>query len=527
MRNMGPEIHPAQQDWDVIIVGGALTGAAVAIQLLKQNPHLKLAIIESSPAHKRRVGESTVEVSSYFLGRVLGLSSELNRNHISKQGLRFWFSNDSVSHFSECSELGPRFNVLFPGYQIDRASLDETVLSKAVSLGATLLRPVKALDVTLHEGQTQSVECSSPTERYTLKGRWVIDASGVRALIARKYGWITRNTKHPTATVWSRWKGVTDWDDETLLKEAPAWGQAVVGVRNNATNHLVGKGWWSWWIPLQNGDVSIGLVYDQRLFELPPGKHLGDRLATHLRSHPMGARLLKNATYIQGDVSLRSHLAYSSNHFAGDGFALIGDAAGFLDPFYSPGLDWVAYGVMATAKLISDALEKKYACPHAIATHNQQFKLSYSRWFNALYKDKYYYIGDYELMTLALRLDLGAYYLGAVSRPYHLGPNSLTIPSFAQPEARWPAAIMAFYNRRLAAIGRKRMTDGRWGQKNANHQFYLFSYRLNASLPLRLLGALTAYLRLELKELFHPQPHILVSPEQTPDPQVDKPSSPP
>jgi flavin-dependent dehydrogenase len=522
MRSTGPQVHPAQQDWDVIVVGGALTGAAVAIQLLKRNPRLKLAIVESSPIHKRRVGESTVEISSYFLGRVLGLSAELNRNHISKQGLRFWFSNDSVNHFSECSELGPRFNVLFPGYQIDRAALDEVVLAKAASLGATILRPVKALDVSLHEGKTQTVECSSPVECFTLKGRWVVDASGVRALIARKQGWITRNEKHPTAAVWSRWKGVTDWDDETLLTEAPAWGQSVVGVRNNATNHLVGKGWWSWWIPLQNGDVSIGLVYDQRLFELPPGDNLGDRLATHLRSHPMGARLLNNATCIQGDVSLRSHLAYSSSRFAGDGFALIGDAAGFLDPFYSPGLDWVTYGVMATAQLIGDALENKHARPHAIATHNQHFKLSYSRWFHALYKDKYYYIGDYELMSLALRLDLGAYYLGAVSRPYRLGPDSLAIPSFAQPEARWPAAIMAFYNRRLAAIGRKRMTDGRWGHKNASHQFYLFSYRLNAFLALRLLAALTAYLRLELTEMLR----TLVSPKQ-PGPQGAKPVSPP
>lgn len=144
------------EEWDVIIVGGALSGAATAVELLNRNCELKVLIIESRLEHKRRVGESTVEVSSYFLERVLGLSGELNRNHISKQGLRLWFNNDRTQTLADCSELGPKFNVLFPGYQIDRSRLDEFVLAKAVSLGASLKRPAKVVGHVLKAGGYQS-----------------------------------------------------------------------------------------------------------------------------------------------------------------------------------------------------------------------------------------------------------------------------------------------------------------------------------------------------------------------------------
>ena len=43
------------------------------------------------------------------------------------------------------------------------------------------------------------------------------------------------------------------------------------------------------------------------------------------------------------DVHWRKNLAYYSTTFAGDGFVLVGDAAAFMDPFYSPGMDWISF----------------------------------------------------------------------------------------------------------------------------------------------------------------------------------------
>ena len=129
---------PLRFDWDVIVLGGALSGSATVCLLRRKNPQLRVLILERSERFKRRVGESTVEISAYFLGRVLGLTDHLLEHHLPKQGMRFWFTNDRVAALDQCSETGPRYNVRLPGYQVDRAVLDEHVLAKAVAEGAAV-----------------------------------------------------------------------------------------------------------------------------------------------------------------------------------------------------------------------------------------------------------------------------------------------------------------------------------------------------------------------------------------------------
>src|SRR5438045_2854193 len=146
-------INPPQSDYmdfyDVVIMGGALSGGATATLLLRQNPGIRILILEKSTKLSRRVGEATVEVSAYFMGRVLGLTQYLNENHLVKQGLRFYFANEEVTNLSEASELGGRYQVRLPSYQLDRATLDEEVLRHAGLAGAEILRPASVIDVRL------------------------------------------------------------------------------------------------------------------------------------------------------------------------------------------------------------------------------------------------------------------------------------------------------------------------------------------------------------------------------------------
>ena len=85
---------PTKAPYDVIIVGGALSGAGTAVLLLLRRPELRILIIEKSAAFSRRVGEATIEISTYFLTHSLGLMQYLNEKHLNKQGLRFWFANE-------------------------------------------------------------------------------------------------------------------------------------------------------------------------------------------------------------------------------------------------------------------------------------------------------------------------------------------------------------------------------------------------------------------------------------------------
>src|ERR1051325_9705693 len=185
--------------YDVIVIGGALSGAATATLLLRHNPGIRLLIVEKSTKLSRRVGEATVEVSAYFMGRVLGLTQYLNENHLVKQGLRFWFTSDKVQNLAEASELGGRYQVRLPSYQLDRATLDEEVLRRAGLAGAEILRPASVIDVHLSPGAEQTITLKTNDATRTVRARWVVDASGVAALLARKNGWWRSNNAHPTA----------------------------------------------------------------------------------------------------------------------------------------------------------------------------------------------------------------------------------------------------------------------------------------------------------------------------------------
>ena len=123
----------------------------------------------------------------------------------------------------------------------------------------------------------------------TILARWAVDATGVRALLARQEGWYRVNEAHPTAALWSRWSGVKNLDGLELADKYPEWAAKCYGLRHMATNHLMGDGWWTWLIPLKGGDMSIGLVYDQRLVRVPPGaSHRGADALVPGRATPDG-----------------------------------------------------------------------------------------------------------------------------------------------------------------------------------------------------------------------------------------------
>lgn len=489
----------AANSYDAIIIGGAVSGSATALLAKRMSPGLKILIIDRTEAFGRRVGESTVEVSSYFLGEVLGLGEYLNTRHLVKQGLRFYFHNEQGRCPDSCSEIGPHYNVRLTSYQVDRSRLDEHLLEKCRASGIEILRPAEVKHFELNPGGEQFVSVRSGDETLELRARWLVDASGVRQLVARKSGWVHKNEEHPISSAWARWSGVRNWDSAELKKQFPGYGKRCYAQRNTATNHLIGKGWWSWWIPLKDGDVSVGVVWDERITEPPPGKGPAERLHNLLDEHPMAKHLLADASCNDGDVHWRRHLPYWSERMVGDGFALVGDAAGFIDPFYSPGLDWVSFTSYGTAHMITEERKGNWD-PMEAARRNDLLVGSYHRWFRAIYKDKYYYMGDWELMKLAFRLDLGLYYLGVVSQPYKYGHRSFLAAPLNGPNTRFPAWLISTYNRRLAKIGKSRMRRGTWGRRNNGAYLPFKSFGFDGSLPARTLAALLAWMSLEIRE---------------------------
>ncbi len=487
-------------DYDVVIIGGSLSGASSAILLRRECPELRVLVVERSEKFGRRVGEATVEVSAFFLGRVLGLAQFFNETQLTKQGMRFWFANEETRTLADASEIGPQYQVRLPSWQLDRSVVDQEVLRRAVEAGAELRRPAQVTGVTLEAGGEQIVTLREGGATSRVTCRWVVDASGVAAMLSRQEGWWRANHEHQTSAAWGRWSGVKDWDGCELARKFPEWSAACYGLRNTATNHIVGDGWWSWWIPLKGGDVSVGVVFDERIAKFPQGDgKLADRMREFLSQHPAAREMLADAECAEGDAHWRRRLPYSSTTYAGDGFAIVGDAGAFLDPLYSPGMDWIAFSVTASVALIV-AQQRGEPLGDLIARHNIDFTTSYQRWFEAIYRGKYEYIGEYDLMRLAFRLDLGLYYLGIVSQPFKFGAEALRIPPFSVAVSRPVFSLMRTYNRRLAAIARERRRRREWGAANSSRRYLFQSFSISPKDLPRVGGALAQWLWLELTE---------------------------
>ncbi|MGA0112121.1 MAG: NAD(P)/FAD-dependent oxidoreductase [Chthoniobacterales bacterium] len=489
-------------EYDVAVVGGALSGAATALLLKREDPDLRVLVIEKNETFKRRVGEATVEVSAYFLCRVLGLTQFLTQTQMSKNGLRFWFANKEAEDLGGCSEIGGKYLSTVPSFLIDRSVVDEEVLRRAEETGADVWRPAAVTSIALHPGGEQTLQVRTAEGPKTVRARWVVDASGIKAMLARAEGWLEPNTRHPTLSAWSRWRGTGDWDAAGLGDRHEGWQSSYVGIRGTATNHIAGDGWWAWWIALKGGDTSIGVVLDQSCADWPEEKlPVGEKLRDFLGAHPAAREMMSGAEFVAGDVHFRRNLPYCSRVQAGDGFVLTGDASAFLDPLYSPGMDWIAFTTLGAVRLIR-AWRAGEETGELLARHNADFLLSYQRMFEALYENKYEYLGDYDIMRLAFRLDIALYYLFIVKPIFAAGgAEGFVQPPYAAREAGPFFAIMRLYNRRFAAMARQRRASGTFGCHNARERdlFAGFNFRVPYLLKV-ILGALAGWFWLEVRE---------------------------
>ncbi len=196
-------------DYDVVIIGGAFSGAATALMLKRRRPDARVLIIEKTKEFDRKVGESTTELSSCYMTRILGLTHYLGHEQLAKQGLRMWFSNRADQPFDDCVEIGARYQTRLQTFQVDRAKLDSHLLELAVEAGCDLWRPAKVTKCELagKNGQQLSVAIDGE-ERRNVNTAWIIDASGRAAFLARKLGYFRPNTEHPINAVWARFTDV-------------------------------------------------------------------------------------------------------------------------------------------------------------------------------------------------------------------------------------------------------------------------------------------------------------------------------
>lgn len=499
--------------YDIVAIGGAFAGAAFTLLLRRWLPGARVLIVERNAFFHRKVGEATVEVSGCFLHRVLGLFDHLSREQLPKHGLRYWFADHAERSFFEMSEVGPKEMPRLASFQLDRAKLDQHLLDTARAEGAEVMRPARVAEVELGWPESR-VTIESEAGLRTVRARWVLDASGRQTVISRKLKLHQRVEEHPTAAVWARFEGVKDMDGPQVLGGDPCQTrlQSIGPARRLATNHFCDYGWWCWVIPLSSGQTSIGLVYNKELYEPPGEGSLRERFLRFLASRPGLRELTAEAKIVEEewgeDFMQLSHLPYRTSQYMDKGWALVGDAASFLDPYYSPGLDHASMSIYATARIIEQDLKGglgEAMLEKEVARHNAAFTRSYDRWLDALYIGKYELMGDADLLGAAFLLDTGLYYIGVVT-PVQKNLEAIANPAFGidLPQATWAYKLMKGINRRLQKLARLRRAAGTYGRNNVGLHRYsrAFGVGVSKSLP-GLLKGFRIWMSVELECLGH------------------------
>ena len=353
----------ADLDHDVVIGGGGLAGLTLARHLARKVPGLRVAVVERSsrplPDAAHKVGESTVAVGGYYLQEILGLHGYLEQNHVLKLGLRYFFQ-PSNGPFEARPELGPsrlrQFNLgpyPVPEWQLDRGRF-ESDLRGLVSRepGTVLLEGTRLVDVELGDPTRVVVEPEQAGAggqgRRALRCRWFVNATGRRSFLRRKLDLpLQQQTSH--SACWFRVKGRIDvggW----VPRSRSEWHGRVPGGhptdptfgRYNSTTHLMGHGYWVWLIPLSTGHTSVGIVARDDLQPVAEIAGLEQAMEWLRANEPTLHRHLDGQPVIDFK-RLRHYSHICEQVLSADRWALTGEAGCFIDPFYSPGTDAIAF----------------------------------------------------------------------------------------------------------------------------------------------------------------------------------------
>lgn len=395
--------------YDVVIIGGGLAGSTLAIQLIKRSPTLRLLILEKASypvkesAHK--VGESSVEIGSFYFEHELDLAHLLDQQ-LPKLGLRFFYTQGNNQDICTRMELGPSDFPAAKSYQLDRGQFENNLVKECQKLGITFQSAsrVRALQIEKYNHQITYVR---QNDNETVNCTWIVDASG-RFSVLKHTLKLSKPSSHKVNAAWFRLDHNIDVDEWSQHEQ---WHGRVKSSRRLSTNHLMGKGYWVWLIPLVSGATSIGIVADDKLHDFSDFNRF-DKALTWLQKHePQCAKFIEQNQKKLLDFRALKHFAHNCKQlFSADGWCITGDAGVFLDPFYSPGSDFIAINNSVITQLIIKQ-QQGHHIDAEVAFFENQFRMIYLG-FMPTYQDQYPIMGHAQVMSIKVLWDFLMYWSG-------------------------------------------------------------------------------------------------------------------
>ena len=401
---------------DVVIMGGGLAGLTLALQLRQRLPGLDVLVLERRPhpvphaCHK--VGESSVEIGAHYFERTLGLRDHLQSAQLRKFGFRFFFS-EGRRDLNRVTELGASRPLPVPSYQLDRGIFENFLAEECTRRGVRFVDHALIRELQLAEGGApHRVRWQRPGEpERTTESRWVIDACGRAGIIKRQLG-LGMDNAHAAHAVWFRIAeriAIDDWFDD------PAWrARCDTPTRWLSTNHLCGAGYWVWLIPLASGSHSVGIVADPRFHPLECMNTFERAMEWIAEFQPALFDDLDGKRDKLQDFAFFKRFSHDCRQvFSADRWALAGESGRFLDPFYSPGSDFIAIG----NTYITDLVARDHAGLR-LGAHTQLYEQIFRSFYDstlALYTDQYGLFGDPEVLPAKVIWDY-TYYWGVLAQ---------------------------------------------------------------------------------------------------------------
>ncbi len=402
-----------QTDFDVVICGGGLAGLTLARHLKLELPDVSVAVIDrlSSPLPEAafKVGESSIELSTYYFGQILKLNSYFRSRHLPKFGLRF-FMGGAQGPVTERPETGQTMFPPIPSYQIDRGRLENDLRQWMPGWGVTLFEGTIVEDIELAEDEApHRIRCrrKDDSEVFTLTGRWVIDALGRRRLLQTKLG-LKREHEHRASAAWWRYAGRIDVD-QMGAKDGQQFPHKLLEDRYFSTNHFMGRGYWVWFIPLGSGNTSIGVVTDE---DIHPQNTYGSSYQQALewlqKNEPKIWEFIRDEPPMDF-LSLKRYSYASAQVFSHRRWTCVGEAGFFLDPLYSYGSDFIAVTNTLTVEMIrrerAGALTEK-----TVADYNRLVLDNLYQICLKFYEGMYRIFGHAQIFTPKLTWDTAIYW---------------------------------------------------------------------------------------------------------------------
>jgi flavin-dependent dehydrogenase len=345
-------------DFDVVVIGGGPGGSATG-GLLAKAGH-KVLVLEKEKFPRYHIGESLITGSMPTLD-ALGLRERLdNMGFVRKYGgSLLWGKNQGTwdFRFSEASEYEHTF-------QVRRADFDSVLLARARELGALVIEEATVQDVLFDGDRAVGVryQRKGDAEPTTVNSKLVVDATGQQHILARKFDLIEYHNDLRNLAVWAYFQGCRRYSGER-------WGDTLTENRPNG---------WFWFIPLSDGTVSIGYVTPIEEFK-KAGMSMEELHATQLAAADEITSLTKDATRVSGYRTIKDW-SYTCKTFHGPGWALVGDAAAFIDPLLSTGVGLTLRGALGLAETADLSLRN----PEQEAALYDRYERNYKDFLNSV-----------------------------------------------------------------------------------------------------------------------------------------------